>query len=139
MTFAQEMDVLSKNDPHQKERRGWVQAHPQIGRTWLGDTNPEIWWWSALSKRCLPLLAGFHGRVLVEQGTKDEDVPFVSATSLVEGLRRDGAKVEFHQMATGHDLGLSSLAEQENGVAYALGWMRRRIDASERRAASGAE
>ncbi len=130
LTFAQEMAITDKDHPRIREQQGWVQDHPQIGRTWLGETNPEIWWWSALPKRCLPLLATYHGRVLVEQGDEDDAVPLASATSLVDGLKHEHVAVDFVRFHTGHDLGLSNLPSQENGIARALSWLA--IDAAKR-------
>ena len=123
LTFAQELAILNKDHPRLRAQQVPVQEHPQIGRTWQGETNPEIWWWSVLPKRCLPLLASFAGKVLVEQGEQDDSTPVASATALVDGLKREHVAVDFIRMPTGHDLGLASLPPERNGVARALTWL----------------
>lgn len=124
MTFDQELDKLTKGDARLAAERRRIRTDPRLGKTWLGSTNPEIWWWSVLSKRCLPLLNGYSGPLLVVHGARDSSTPVESARTLVAGVRRPN--VTYVELDTDHDLGLTTLPPEQNGVARALAWLRTR-------------
>lgn len=92
----------------------------------MGRTNPEIWWWSALGKRCLPLLEAYKGPLLVVHGSRDVSTPVESARRLAAGVSRPA--VTYEELDTGHDLGLSTLPPAATGVARALAWLRRHYE-----------
>ncbi|MFT4252624.1 MAG: hypothetical protein QM608_09085 [Caulobacter sp.] len=124
MTFEAELDLLTKGDKQLVEERRRVRADPRLGKTWMGETNPEIWWWSVLGKRCAPLLDGYAGPTLVIHGVKDESTPIESARTLVEALKAGGRPVDFVEMPTGHALGLKSLPADRSGIGRAMAWFR---------------
>ncbi|WP_217352831.1 S9 family peptidase [Sphingomonas sp. ID1715] len=124
ITFEQELGILTKGDPRFAERRRRVQTDPRLGQTWMGDTNPEIWWWSVLDKRCLPLLDNYRGPVFVAHGLSDTSTPIESARSLVESLKARRLDVTSVELPTEHDLGLSTLPANENGIGRALAWLK---------------
>ncbi len=126
MTFEAELDLLTKGDAQLAEQRRRVRTDPRLGKTWMGETNPEIWWWSVLGKRCAPLLEGYAGPTLVIHGVKDESTPVESARALVETLKARGRPVDFVEMPTGHALGLKSLPADQRGIGRAMAWFKRR-------------
>lgn len=124
LTFRDELEILTKGDPKFAEQRLRIQSDPRLGKTWMGQTNPEIWWWSVLGKRCLPLLDGYRGAVLVVHGVKDTSTPIESARTLVRGLEARGVEVSDIELPTEHDLGTKDLPPEENGLGRALAWLK---------------
>lgn len=125
ITFKEELDLLRKEDPEFAEQRRRVQSDPRLGKTWLGETNPEIWWWSVLSKRCLPLLDGYRGPVLIIHGVNDTSTPVESARTLSLGLKARGAAVTSIELPTEHELGTKTLPPAHSGIGRALDWLAR--------------
>lgn len=123
LTFKDELEILTKGDPKFAEQRLRIQSDPRLGKTWMGQTNPEIWWWSVLGKRCLPLLDGYRGGVLVVHGVKDTSTPIESARTLVRGLEARGVEVSAIELPTEHDLGMKDLPPEANGLGRALAWL----------------
>lgn len=123
MIFADELRLLSKGDADMAANIERMSRDPRMGQTWMGGTNPQIWWWSVLGKRCLPLLRGTTIPVLIVHGDKDTSVPVESARTLRDGLAGAGPAVTYVEMPTEHDLGLKNLPADQNGVARALAWL----------------
>ncbi|NEX94425.1 hypothetical protein [Caulobacter sp. 17J65-9] len=110
MTFDQELSLLTKDDPDFAKQKHRVASDPRVGATWLGATNPEIWWRSVLPTRCLDLMEGYRGRVLVAHARGDESTPVESARRLVEGLKAQGLTPEYVEIDGGHALNREVLA-----------------------------
>lgn len=123
VTFAEELALLTQGEAAMAADIARVGRDPRLGRNWMGDENPEIWWWSVLDKRCRPLLNGYRGRALIVHGTKDESVPLHSARTLASALKASSVEVSYLELDTGHDLGQKDGPAASNGVAHAMNWL----------------
>ena len=104
-----------------------VQTDPRIGQTWLGESNPEIWWWSALPLDCWGQMEGWQGAVMIVHGTEDTASPVSSARLLAETLAgRPGVTVDYREMeGAGHGLFITAETKPQggDGLDMALGWL----------------
>jgi len=104
-----------------------VRTDPRIGQSWLGQSNPEIWWWSALPLDCSGQMDGWQGAVMIVHGSEDKASPVSSARLLAETFAgRPGVTVDYREMAwAGHGLFITSDTKPEggDGLDIALGWL----------------
>lgn len=104
-----------------------VRADPRIGQTWLGQSSPEIWWWSALPLDCSGQMDGWRGAVMIVHGAEDQASPASSARLLAETLAgRAGVTVDYREMeGAGHGLFITAEDKPQggDGLDIALGWL----------------
>lgn len=104
-----------------------VRTDPRMGQTWLGQSNPEIWWWSALPLDCTGQLDGWQGAVMIVHGSADTASPVSSARLLAETLaQRPGVTVDYREMeGAGHGLFITAPDKPQggDGLDIALGWL----------------
>lgn len=127
VSFEADMRLLTENVGRIGEEMDRVRTAPRLGHTWLGATNPEIWWWSALPLDCSGQIDGWRGPVLILHGSEDRSSPVTSARRLAEVLgQRDGVVVTYRELpGAGHDLFIAAEAKPEggDGLDIALTWL----------------
>jgi len=130
-SFQADMRQLTRNADRIGAEMDRVLSDPRMGQTWLGSTNPEIWWWSALPLECPAQMEGWQGPVLILHGSADESSPVTSARMLAETLKlRPGVYVAYRELlGAGHDLFIASSEKPEggDGLDIALNWLRRPV------------
>lgn len=125
-SFEADMRDLTQNSGRIAAEIDRVLVTPRLGQTWLGEDNPEIWWWSALPLACADQLEGWSGPTLVLHGAADEAVPVASARLLAEKLRVREASVDYVELAgAGHDLFINAAERpvEGDGLDIALKWL----------------
>ncbi|MFC7378965.1 alpha/beta hydrolase [Brevundimonas sp. GCM10030266] len=126
-SFEADMRQLTRNAGRIGEEMDRVRSDPRLGQTWLGGTNPEIWWWSALPLDCSGQMDGWRGPVLILHGSEDQSSPVTSARRLAEVLGgREGVEVEYRELpGAGHDLFIAAETKPDggDGLDIALGWL----------------
>lgn len=127
-SFEADMRELTQNSERISSEIDRVLSSPRMGATWLGASNPEIWWWSALPLDCAAQMEGWRGRVLILHGNRDESSPVDSARRLAAVLEaRPGVEVEYRELdGAGHDLFIAATEKPASGdgLAMALDWLR---------------
>ena len=129
--FVEDMRQLTDNAEQIGREIDRVMADPRRGQTWLGATNPEIWWASALPLDCVGQLAGYTGDILILHGDQDSSSPVDSARLLADHLAdaRPG-QVDYVELAGAeHDLFIASTDKPADGdgLTRALDWLARRF------------
>lgn len=126
-TFDADMRELTGSASQIVEGLDRMRQAPRLGQTWLGGSNPEIWWWSALPLTCAPQMWGWSGRVLILHGDMDQSVPVESARIMAEQLSaQPGVMVIYRELAgAGHDLFIRSdtKPDEGDGLDQALNWL----------------
>ncbi|WP_374275271.1 alpha/beta hydrolase family protein [Brevundimonas sp.] len=125
--FDADMRALTENAGAIASHLDRVEQSPRIGETWLGNSNPEIWWWSALPLTCAPQMAGWRGPVLILQGSDDTSIPAESSRLLARQLEdHPGVTVDYRELpGAGHDLfiGAARKPDEGDGLTQALDWL----------------
>lgn len=125
-TFDSDMRELTGNAPAISEGLDRMRQAPRLSQTWLGGSNPEIWWWSALPLTCAPQMWGWSGRVLILHGDMDQSVPVESARTMAAQLSgQSGVMVTYRELTgAGHDLfiRLDTKPDEGDGLEQALNW-----------------
>lgn len=125
--FVEDMRQLTENADRIDREMDRVMTDPRRGQTWLGATNPEVWWASALPLDCVGQLAGYTGEVLILHGDQDSSSPVDSARLLAAHLQesRPGG-VDYIELAGAeHDLFIGSADKppEGDGLSRALDWL----------------